>query len=54
MLSRSPGVMRRFECIETPEGEQTALIMFVVAGDAPANEFNETARTRMAEIPAPA
>ena len=54
VISSPPGVMRRFECIETPEGEQTALIMFVVAGDAPANEFNETARTRMAEIPAPA
>jgi hypothetical protein len=28
--------------------------MFVVAGDAPANEFSEDAWNRMAEVPVPA
>ena len=51
MISFPSGVMRRFECLEAPEGEETALIMFVVAGDAPAKEFSEAARERMAEIP---
>ena len=53
VISFPPGVMRRFECIEPAEGEETALIMFVVAGNAPANEFSEAARKRMAEVPVP-
>ena len=53
VISFPAGVMRRFECIEAADGEETALIMFVVAGDAPANEFSDTARKRMAEVPVP-
>ena len=52
VISYPPGVLRRFECVEAAEGEETALIMFVVAGNAPANEFSEAAWARMAELPA--
>jgi quercetin dioxygenase-like cupin family protein len=54
VISFRPNVIRRFECIEPAKGEETALVMFVVAGDAPANEFSEDARNRMAEVPVPA
>ena len=54
VISFPPSVISRFECIEPAEGEETALIVFVVAGDTPANEFSEDARNRMAEVPVPA
>ena len=51
VISFPAGAMRRFECVEAAPGEETALIMFIVAGNAPANEFSEAARRRMQEVP---
>lgn len=54
VVSFPPGVMRRFLCVEVPEGETEALMMFVIGGDAPAAEFSEAAYERIDEVPAPA
>lgn len=48
VVSFPPGVMRRFSCIEAPEGEETALMMFVIGGEAPQVEFSEAARSVIA------
>lgn len=53
VVSFPPGVMRRFECIEAPEGETEGLMLFVIGGNAPGAEFSDLAYQRIAEVPAP-
>ena len=53
VVSFPPGAMRRFECVEVPEGETEGLMLFVIGGDAPGAEFSELAYERIAEAPAP-
>ncbi len=53
VISFPPGVMRRFECIEAPEGETEGLMLFVIGGDSPGAEFSDKAYERIAEVPAP-
>ena len=54
VISFPAGVMRRFECVEAPEGESEGLMLFVIGGNAPAAEFSDAAYERIAEVPAPA
>ena len=54
VVSFPPGCMRRFECVEAPAGEDEAVMLFVIGGNAPAVEFSEGAYKRIAEMPAPA
>ena len=54
VISFPAGVMRRFECVAAPAGETEALMMFVIGGNAPAVEFSDAAKQRIAEVPAPA
>ena len=53
VVSFPPGVMRRFQCLEAPEGETEGLMLFVVGGDAPGAEFSENAYKRISEMPPP-
>ena len=53
VVSFPPGVMRRFECVEAPEGEKEAVMLFVIGGNAPAAEFSENAYRRIAEVAPP-
>lgn len=41
VVSFPPGVYRRFECMAPPEGEERALLQFVVAGASPQAEYSE-------------
>lgn len=54
VVSFPPGAIRRFECVEVPEGEKESLMLFVIGGDAPAAEFSDEAYKRIDEVPAPA
>jgi len=53
VVSFPPGVMRRFECVEAPEGETEGLMLFVIGGDAPGAEFSDKAYERINEVPPP-
>jgi hypothetical protein len=54
VVSFPPGAIRRFECVEAPEGETEGLMLFVIGGDAPGAEFSDKAYERIDEVPAPA
>lgn len=43
VVSFPPGVMRRFSCLEAPEGETEAVMLFVIGGQNPMAEYSEDA-----------
>jgi len=45
VISFPPGAVRRFENITDGPGDQYAVLMFVIAGDAPGAEFTDEAMT---------
>ena len=49
VVSFPPGVIRRFSCVEAPEGEEEALMMFVIGGEFPEAEYTEDANRIIAE-----
>ncbi|MEP4377361.1 MAG: cupin domain-containing protein [Alphaproteobacteria bacterium] len=54
VVSFPPGVVRRFSCLEAPEGEEEALMQFVIGGEFPEAEFTEASLRTIEEFgPAP-
>ena len=44
VVSFPPGAIRRFSCVEAPEGEKEAVMMFVIGGEAPEADFSDEAK----------
>ena len=49
-ISFPPGCARRFENITADEPDREHLLLFVIGGDAPQNEFTDAALTRIADF----
>ena len=49
VVSFPPGVIRRFSCLEAPEGEEEATMLFVIGGEFPEAEYTEDAHRIIAE-----
>ncbi len=43
VVSFPPGAIRRFSCVEAPEGETEALMLFVIGGEYPEAEYTDDA-----------
>lgn len=52
VVSFPPGVLRRFSCLEAPEGESEALMLFVIGGEYPGAEYSEDAHRIIEEYDA--
>ena len=49
VISFPPGAIRRFENVTDGPADEESILMFVIAGDAPAAEFTEDAMAELRE-----